>query len=120
MQVMVGCGTVCSFHVGGAVEGSLGDQKSVRRWEFFIGDCPHATGTDALGRRQPMAQISQAEKHAKPCQVVISAEVASLVQGSCTMKRVGDDCFRLEAVTNSSQVPPPPGPQCTHTVGLSV
>jgi len=57
MQVMVGCGTVCSFHVGGAVEGSLGDQKSVKRWEFFIGDCPHATGTDPMGRRQPLAQV---------------------------------------------------------------
>ena len=48
MQVTVGCGRVCIFHVGGALEGAVDDPKSVRRWEFFIGDSPHTTGPASL------------------------------------------------------------------------
>lgn len=41
---MVGCGKICIFHVGGAMEGMLTDQKAIQRWEYFIGDEPHAAG----------------------------------------------------------------------------
>ena len=41
----VGCGTVCVFHVGGCAQADTAES----RWDFFLGDMPHApeTGTDS-------------------------------------------------------------------------
>jgi len=64
---MVAAGTVCVFHVGGyqgaPADNVPGEQPTaVPRWEFFIGDRPHAARSDATGARQPMAQISDADR----------------------------------------------------------
>ena len=40
MQVAVGCGSICIFHVGGAADGDA----SSNRWEFFIGNHHMTTG----------------------------------------------------------------------------
>ena len=43
MQVAVGCGSICIFHVGGAADGDA----SSNRWEFFIGNHHMTTGNCA-------------------------------------------------------------------------
>lgn len=78
MQVSVGCGSVCTFHVGGAPKG----EASGGRWEFFIGDRPHCTSVsidDPAAERQPMQQISSIEHFLDPGEVAISTEVAQQV-----------------------------------------
>lgn len=97
-QVMVGCGTVYVFHVGGGVEGVSSGRQNVRRWEFFIADRPHAPAIDATGRRQPFAQIQAAEKLAAPCDAVISTEVAALVGEACELTPLAAGGFRLEKI----------------------
>lgn len=74
-QVMVGAGTICVFHVGGYREGAPegGSDTSpspVPRWEFFIGDAPHAPPVDGAGRRQPMVQIADADRNAASGEVL--------------------------------------------------
>ncbi len=75
----MGCGTICSFHVGGTPD----DSESCRaRWEFFIGDHPHcaALGLDKSStERQPMAQIASIEHFLDSGEVAISSEVAQQV-----------------------------------------
>jgi hypothetical protein len=64
-QVIVATGTVCVFHVGGCREVAAVETAgaaTVQRWEFFIGDKPHTAAIDACGRRQPMAQIAEADR----------------------------------------------------------
>ena len=65
VQVMVAAGQVCAFHVGGGEEEAPdGDGAGLPRWEFFIGDEPHAAEAAADGSRQPIAQIADAEQYA--------------------------------------------------------
>ena len=68
-QVIVGAGTICVFHVGGYQDaapdgGSNAGPLPVPRWEFFIGDAPHAPLVNGAGRRQPMVQIADADRNA--------------------------------------------------------
>jgi len=78
----VGCGSICTFHVGGAPD----SETSGSRWEFFIGDRPHCTsvsiGDSDASERQPMDQISSIEHFLDPGEVAISTEVAQQVQPS--------------------------------------
>ena len=61
---MVAAGTVCVFHVGSCQEAAReGGSDEPPRWDFFIGDAPHAPELDSAGRRQPMAQIADADRH---------------------------------------------------------
>ena len=64
VQIMVATGSICMFHVGGCREKALcgRSEDSVPRWEFFMGDRPHAPATDAQGRRQPMVQLAAADR----------------------------------------------------------
>ena len=88
------CGTVCAFHVGGAAAGES-------RWEFFVGDLPHAhaaapaAGSSAAGsgpdgvvaeqsRRQPMAQVASIQDLLEAGEVGLSAEVVQQVSLLCT------------------------------------
>jgi hypothetical protein len=68
MQVSVGCGTVCAFHVGGTAE----TESSLGRWEFFIGDHPHKSAG-------PVEQISLIEGSLEAGEVGLSAEVIAQV-----------------------------------------
>ena len=75
VQVAVGCGSVCAFHVGGTPNGEM--PRS--RWEFFIGDRPHCAGAstdDLAAERQPIKQISSIEHYLDPGEVAVSTEVA--------------------------------------------
>lgn len=47
---------------------------------------PHAEGSGQDGRRQPFAQISQAESLASPGDVIVSREVAEVVEGHCELE----------------------------------
>ena len=58
LQVTVGCGEVCVFHAGGYNESSNQENSGVPRWEFFIGDRPHAPPVDKSGMRPPIEQVS--------------------------------------------------------------
>ena len=72
LQVTVGCGEVCVFHAGGYNESSNQENSGVPRWEFFIGDRPHAPPVDKSGMRPPIEQVSC--KGLKPsCSRVCSA-----------------------------------------------
>ncbi len=53
-QVICGAGTVCVFHMGGHEElytAEDGSASSMQRWEFFVGDQPHAQLVDGQGMR---------------------------------------------------------------------
>lgn len=76
MQVSVGCGTICVFHVGGFHTDRSKD--ALPRWELFVADRPHAEELDEQGRRQPFLQIAQAEALAVPGDVIMSPEVAEV------------------------------------------
>lgn len=79
-QVAVGCGTICTFHVGGAPSDG---ESCCARWEFFIGDRPHCAGLsidESSTERQPMDQIASIEHFLDPGEVAISSEVAQQVQ----------------------------------------
>jgi hypothetical protein len=87
----VACGTICAFHVGGAA--------GENRWEFFVGDLPHApavgsftasTGPGdgpglaiALHSRQPMAQVASIQDLLEAGEVGLSAEVVLQVSPLC-------------------------------------
>jgi hypothetical protein len=63
VQIMVATGSICMFHVGGCREKALcgSSEDSVPRWEFFMGDRPHAPAVDAHGKHQPMVQLAAAD-----------------------------------------------------------
>lgn len=65
MRMAIGVGTTSTMYMGG----------SFGRWEFMIAG-------------EPMLQVSMAEKHTNPGQVVLSPEAWSLVQDTCTGKPV--------------------------------
>ena len=69
--------------MGGTVDGAAADGSDARRWEFFVGDRPHATAVDSAGRRQPFVQIREAAAAAAPREAVISAEAAAFVATVC-------------------------------------
>ena len=85
---MVSAGTVCVFHVGGhqeAVnEGGSDERLPVPRWEFFIGDAPHAPSVDGAGRRQPMAQIADADRAAVSGEVKLLGRSMRSTEVECT------------------------------------
>ena len=83
LQITLGAGTVCVFHVGGFMETSSQESAGVPRWEFFIGDRPHAPQRDKGSRRQPIEQIGTAETYANPGDVILSPEVVGLVGDAC-------------------------------------
>ena len=62
LQVTVGCGEVCVFHAGGYNESSNQENSGVPRWEFFIGDRPHAPPVDKSGRRPPIEQVCRSPR----------------------------------------------------------
>lgn len=76
LKVMLAAGSMYEFHIGGPDEQSASDMRKNHfqefpRWEFFVGDLPHASD----GHRQPMAQLTEIEKYAIPGTVVVSKEV---------------------------------------------
>ena len=83
LQITLGAGTVCVYHVGGFMETSSQESAGVPRWEFFIGDRPHAPPRDKGSRRQPIEQIGTAETYANPGDVILSPEVVGLVGDAC-------------------------------------
>ncbi len=67
LQVLVGAGTVCAFHVGGGQQLSLAEAHGITpRWEFFIGDPPRAAASKDEETRQPMEQLAAIEACALP------------------------------------------------------
>ena len=65
------------------METSSQESAGVPRWEFFIGDRPHAPQRDKGSRRQPIEQIGTAEAFANPGDVILSPEVVGLVGDAC-------------------------------------
>ena len=96
---MVAAGTVCVFHVGGCHEEASGgrDGDAVQRWEFFIGDRPHAPAASAAAGRQPMVQIAAADR------IVKSGEMSANIRDPASM------CSRLVADAWSKARHPPDG-----------
>ena len=98
MQIMVGCGTISVFHVGGGVEGASSEKGGLRRWEYFVGDQPHAVGFDSAGRRQLMEQIQQASNFAVPSRAAVSAEVAKVLQITDKLTACEDETYLLDSI----------------------
>lgn len=78
LQVLVSSGAVCVFRVGGHEEDSrkrLNGSQGIKRWEFLIGDMPHAVPDKRHNKTQPLQQIAAVEEHANPGDVIVSKEV---------------------------------------------
>jgi class 3 adenylate cyclase/tetratricopeptide (TPR) repeat protein len=75
LRVGIGAGDIFAVHVGGMY----------RRWEFLI------TGS-------PLVQVNQAEKQARPGDVVLSPRAWQLVQDRCTGLSLPTDDVRLQTV----------------------
>ena len=74
----IGSGEVCTFHVGGM--GDASNPQAVARWEFLVTDRPRKrVDPDDPLRRQPFAQIADAEGNAEAGDVMLSWEAWELV-----------------------------------------
>jgi class 3 adenylate cyclase len=82
VRMGLGAGNITLMHVGGAYG----------RWEFVI------TGP-------PLSQVSQAEAHAQPSEVIVSPEAWALLQGHCIGQLMVDDYVRLEAIEPKLEQP---------------
>ncbi|CAG9466900.1 unnamed protein product [Pedinophyceae sp. YPF-701] len=74
MKLMVGCGALCTYHVGSRYHHSGGS-----RWEAFLADAPGTFDVDDLGRRRAMLQVANIEGSAQAEKVVLSQEVVDCV-----------------------------------------
>jgi predicted ATPase/class 3 adenylate cyclase len=75
VRMGLGAGNITLMHVGGVYG----------RWELVI------TGS-------PLSQVSQAEAHAQPSEVIVSPEAWALLQSHCIGQPLVDDYVRLEAM----------------------
>jgi predicted ATPase/class 3 adenylate cyclase len=75
VRMGLGAGNIAMMHLGGVYG----------RWEFVI------TGP-------PLSQVSQAEAHAQPGEVIASAEVWALLQPQCTGQPLTQGYVRLQAM----------------------
>jgi predicted ATPase/class 3 adenylate cyclase len=75
LRMGLGAGNITLMHVGGVYG----------RWEFVI------TGP-------PLSQVSQAEAHAQPAEVIVSPEAWALLQRHCIGQPLVDAYVRLEAI----------------------
>src|SRR5262249_2743625 len=75
VRMGLGAGNIALMHVGGVYG----------RWEVVI------TGP-------PLSQVSQAQAHAQPSEVIVSPQVWALLQSYCIGQHMLDDYVRLEAM----------------------
>jgi predicted ATPase/class 3 adenylate cyclase len=82
VRMGLGAGNIALMHVGGVYG----------RWEFVI------TGP-------PLSQVSQAQAHAQPSEVIVSPEAWAFLQSHCIGQRMLDDYVRLEAMETKLDQP---------------
>ena len=82
VRMGLGAGDIALMHVGGVYG----------RWEFVI------TGS-------PLSQVSQAQAHAQPGEVIVSPEAWTFLQSHCIGQRMLDDYVRLEAMETKLDQP---------------
>jgi predicted ATPase/class 3 adenylate cyclase len=75
VRMGLGAGTITAMHLGGIYG----------RWEFVING-------------PPLSQVSQAQAHAQPSQVIASPEAWALLQRGCTGRPLADGYVRVEAM----------------------
>jgi hypothetical protein len=80
---------------GGLDETPAPGAPTIPRWEYFIGDRPHAKEYDADNKRQPIAQIAAVEHHAGAQEVILSSEVMEHVADQCEIQVGTEDYCSL-------------------------
>lgn len=116
LKVLLSAGEVCAFHVGGGLEASHrgGAGRASPRWEYFLGDRPHCGGTDAAGRRPPMAQLAAVEEAAQPGEAMLSWEAAALLGDAADAEPLPGGVLRLVRVRAAPQAAFPGVSCCWH------
>jgi len=83
LKVLIGCGNIAAYRIGGVQESlsTLGQENL--RWEVLIGDAKRVfMGQDGNVDRPPMNQLSEIEAYAQSGRVVLSKEAAQTIAGS--------------------------------------
>jgi class 3 adenylate cyclase/tetratricopeptide (TPR) repeat protein len=90
VRVGVACGEVSTMHIGG----------EYGRWEFVVAGAP-------------LVQVSLAEHHALPSQVVLAPEAWGLVQNYFAGNPIGDGCVHLDTFHSPLPIRVPVKPHLT-------